>query len=207
MYLKIYSLLLFFGLIPFLDVNAQTNGITPLHKFMQVNADTTILLEHASGWIGPPQYWILSKKGDTTTAYIYDLPHKADALVPNAIRKAIQKASGFDPLRKIEVNQFFRPVAMPGRLKGKAWAILMAERPWSISDDKVDGRGCPPKKDRSVILDGGTTNLYLITKGEIKKLSFYAPAFYEEQCPGRKGRQSILRIEKFFSDLFKEESR
>jgi hypothetical protein len=197
------SLILYLAIFSTLEIYAQANGITPLHKFMQLNADTTFILEHQSGWLGPPKYLILSKKGDTTTAYIYDTPPKANVLMPNSIRSAIHKANGYNPNRNIEVNQFFRPVPMPNEFDGKAWKMLLAERPWNISDDKVDGRGCPPKKDRSEIDDGGTTNLYLITAGEIKTLSFYAPDFYEKECPGRKGRQSILKIDQLFSELFK----
>ena len=197
-----FSLIVLFAFLSYLETHAQANGITPLHKFMQLNADTTFVLEHQSGWLGPPRYLMLSTKGDTTTAYIYGQPQKNNVQMPNSIRSAIHKANGFDPNRKIEVNQFFRAVPVPAAFKGKAWPALIGEKPWNISDDSVDGRGCPPKKDRSEIADGGTTNLYLITAGEIKKLSFYAPDFYEKQCPGRKGRQAILRIDKLFSDVF-----
>ncbi|SMC88516.1 hypothetical protein [Pedobacter africanus] len=200
--LNYYIFALALALFSFHDTHGQSYGITDLHKFMQLNADTTFILEYQSGWLLPPQYWLVSKKGDTTTAYIYDLPPKYNVLMPKSIRSAIYRSNGFNPSRKIEINQFFRPVPTPAKYKGKIWDILMKEEPWQIPDDKVDGTRCPPNKNRVEIEDGGSVNLYLITAKEIKTLSFYAPHFYEEKCPGRKGRQSIIRIDKLFRDLF-----
>lgn len=80
--------------------------------------------------------------------------------------------------------------------------------PWQLADDKRDGEGCPPSvKDKYEIFDGGTILLYLISKSEIKTLSFYAPDFYEEKCPGGKGRQHILAIDALFSSLFAKSER
>lgn len=199
---RYYILALALALFSFQSARAQSYGITDLHKFMQAHADTTFILTYESGWLLPPKYLLLSKKGDTTTAYIYEVPYKTDILMPNAIRLALYKVNGFNPIDKIEVNKFFRAFRMPVKYKGKIWNMLMEEKPWQIPDDKVDGYGCPPGKNGSEIFDGGTTKLYLITSKEIKTLSFYAPDFYEKECPGRKGRQSILRIDRLLGDLF-----
>lgn len=195
-------------LLSFLSSNAQIRGITPLHKFMQVNADTTLMFEYESNWLGPPKYWLMSKKGDTTTAYIYDTAFKNNnVLMPRSVRTAINKVNGHETWEKIEVNHFFKPVKTPEEFKGKIWGMLMSEQPWNIADDNVDGHGCPIKGQNShEISDGGCIKLYLITAKEIKTLAFYAPGFYEEHCPGRKGRKSILKIEKIFNEFFKSKN-
>lgn len=48
-----------------------------------------------------------------------------------------------------------------------------------------------------------TITVSLITKNEIKKISFYAPEFYEKECPGRKGRIEIIKIQAYFLSHFK----
>lgn len=200
--LRYYFLALALALFSFQSARAQSYGMTDLHKFMQVHADTTFMLTHESGWLLPPKYWLISKKGDTTTAYIYEVPFKTNILMPNSIRRTLNKINGFNPMDKIEVNKFFRAFVTPAKYKGQIWKMLMNEKPWEIADDKVDGYGCPPEKNGSEIFDGGTIKLYLITSKEIKTLSFYAPDYYEKECPGRKGRQSILRIDRLLGDLF-----
>jgi len=79
---------------------------------------------------------------------------------------------------------------------------------WNIVDDSVDGIGCPDGKGGNVnnLADGGEINLYLITKEKIKELQFYAPGFYEEQCPGRTGRRVILKLDKILKPIFKKEN-
>lgn len=204
--LKFSFLILFISLFPFVNSQAQRRDITPLHKFMQLHADTTFMLELPSGWVEPPHYRLFSKKGDTVTAYIYEVFYKKGIPMPRSIRNKLSKVNGYNPRDTVDVNKFFRPVPMRSRYQGKLWPILMEEQPWSILDDKIEGTGCPKSgKTDHLIYDGGTINLYLITAKEIKLLSFYAPDFYEQHCPGRKGRKFILKIKDIFDDFFRDD--
>ena len=55
----------------------------------------------------------------------------------------------------------------------------------------------------NLISDGGDVHLYLLTKNEIKQLHFYAPDYYNEKCPGRKGRTTLLELMRLFDSNFK----
>lgn len=83
-----------------------------MHQFLQLNADSTIILEHGSSWISPPKYWILSKKGDTTTAYSYGIDSKNNILMPRAIKNALARINSYSVINKIDVNQFFKPISL-----------------------------------------------------------------------------------------------
>lgn len=118
-----------------------------------------------------------------------------------------------DTLRKLNeipyeqiggINKDFNAVATTDQEAIRFWDAIAKHNPWAIADDKVDGEGCPQnhKNAWNVIYDGGGIQLILITKNQIKKLDFYAPAFYDKNCPGRKGRKAILKIQKIFASKF-----
>ncbi|WP_207421169.1 hypothetical protein [Desertivirga brevis] len=52
------------------------------------------------------------------------------------------------------------------------------------------------------LTDGTTIKLFSITAGDIKVLSFYEPAFFEEHCPGNKDRLSIFELQALFNRYF-----
>lgn len=186
------------------NIHAQVRGITPLHKFMQMNADTTLILEHESGWLSTPKYWLLSKKGDTITAYTYEDSDNRKILMPEAIRQKLIKVHNYAESIDVGVNRFFQAVPISKNELSKLWDKVLKEAPWKINDDTVDGKGCPidVNKEQFNIDDGGTIHLYLVSKTAIKTLTFYAPSFYEKHCPGRKGRKAILNIDKSFFTFF-----
>jgi len=54
-----------------------------------------------------------------------------------------------------------------------------------------------------VISDGGGIRLSLITNTGMRFLYFYAPEYFEKNCPGRPGRIAINQISKLFQSNFK----
>lgn len=109
-----------------------------------------------------------------------------------------------------DVNKFFNPYALKPHVTQAFWSALMEYHLWEIKDDQVEGEGCINKlglhgysvQDRN-IYDGGSIQLSLITKDCVKVLDFYAPAFYEAQCPGRAGRKSVLAVAELFEKYIK----
>lgn len=214
-YIK-YLLLLIFSQIA-IDGLAQRIGIvpqlnvTPMHRYLQRNADSTILFERMNYRINKPEYFIVSKVGDTISIYSYQQLKEIDKkiLLPNALGYTLYKRNRLDYLNEpIDINIYFNPHYLDRDSSKIFWQFLLKQQPWKIHDDSIDGEGCPNVKngyDRN-IYDGGGINLYLVTKNNIKRLYFYAPKYYEKEvCPGRKGRQAILEIEALFKTYFKNE--
>lgn len=211
-----YFLLLIFNHVAIAVFAQKINAvpqvdITPMHKYLQKNADSTILFERMNYRINRPEYFIISKVGDTISIYQYQQLKEIDKriLLPKAIGYRLYKRNRLDYLNApADVNIYFNPLYLNRDSSKIFWQSLLKQQPWQINDDSIDGEGCPNAKDghdRNVY-DGGGISLYLITKSTIKRLCFYAPRFYEEEvCPGRKGRKTIIEIEKLFKTYFSNE--
>lgn len=205
--MKTTILLMGFLLLLVTQSYTQSNHkIEPLYKFMQANADTTIVIEQVSNWTSvAPDVYLLSKKGDTLNCYTYrDLAYSRNRSfpIPAHIRQSMVKVYRHKILTEpVDVNEFFSVCAIKQETLKDLWKEIHRLKPWTLSDDKVDGEGCSLDKGRSpVIYDGGGLNLYLITSNGIKQLYFYAPAFYQKYCKGRKGREAVLKIEGLFRE-------
>lgn len=128
--------------------------------------------------------------------------------MPKNIRDAIYKRSRTDIFSTpMDVNFFFSSLYLSKDSSAVFWREIAKVKPWQLKDDSNDGEGCKINakdgKDNN-IYDGGGIKLYFITNTEIKVLYFYAPDFYEKQCPGRLGRQGVLKIATLFSKFVKE---
>jgi hypothetical protein len=185
---------------------AQSNRKTELlYKFMQANSDTTIVFERVFNWVPiSPEIYLISKKGDTLTCYTYrDLVYQRNEgiLIPTNIRREMRKISNRKILTDpINVNEFLNVCAINLKNLNKLWNGIKNEKPWSLLDDEIEGKGCfIDSKSIPKIHDGGGFNLYLITKSKIKLLYFYAHAYYEKYCKGRQGRKSIAKIGSLFA--------
>jgi len=193
-----------------ISIVPQVN-ITPMHKYLQENADTTILMERMNYRINRPIYFIVSKVGDTISIYQYKQLKELDKriMLPKAIAYKLYKRNRLNYLNEpADINIYFNPIYLNRDSSIFFWQSLLKQEPWQINDDSVDGESCPNAKngyDKNVY-DGGGISLYLITKNNIKRLYFYAPQYYEKEvCPGRKGRQAIIKIENLFKIYFKDE--
>jgi hypothetical protein len=182
-------------------LSAQSNQkANPLYAFMQANADTTIVFEYISSWIGPPEAYFISKKGDTLNCYTYKDPvylKDDNHPIPAKIRTAMKEVSGKKILFKpMDIDEFFKVSLIDKLTLQRMWNLVNREKPWTLVDDEIEGTGCGiDSTNTPSILDGGGINLHLITKAGIKKLYFDAPDFYDKHCKGRRSRTSILKIE------------
>lgn len=208
------KLILLFSIFSLLNLNvsAQKRGITAMHTFMQLNADTTFILEFKTNWHSfGPEYYLLSKKGDTISCYTYkDLRKPIRTLMPERISWAILiKNTNNIASVPVDINIHFNPFEIQRDSVLKFWKDVLTLSPFIIKDDLIDGEGCPPIKNidgttqKINVYDGGDVKIYLITKDKIKELSFYAPESYEKICPGREGRIVTLKIMKLFKERFK----
>ena len=181
---------------------------TPLHVFFQKNADSTIFYSFDNYSSPDPYFLILSKKGDTLSAFTYKAKKITEdrSNLPFNIRYALFLRDRFGITKvPVAVNAYFNPVFLSRDSLFAFWQSVSKQDIWTIKDDLQDGgEGCPKIKNGQDISDGGGITFQLITKQEIRKLHFYAPAFYEKQCPGRKGRKAAINIEMLFSRYFKE---
>lgn len=191
----------------------QNKKITAMHNFMQANADSTLVFEFTSNWMHAPEYYLLSKKGDTLTCYTYKALKNFKSyqfLAPKKITAEIYKKNIYNILNApVDINIYFNPFELKNDQITQFWKDVMFLNPWQLNDDSIDGEGCPvvKRKDGVVednsIYDGGGIQLYLITKEQIKIKYFYAPDFYDKICPERNGRKSILKISALFENAFK----
>jgi hypothetical protein len=189
-------------------VNAQIRDeTTAMHKFMQVNADSTIILQYTGAWINAPVFYLLSKKGDTLTCYLYKDTRKYSSInqVPRKIAMTMSLRTMNDIYKApVDINRFFNINDIQPDSLLKFWNKVSELKPWLIKDDSIDGSGCPvgKKGESYTIDDGGGILVHLVTKAQIKSLNFYDPGEFEKLCSGRKGRQSILKLAALFRKYF-----
>ena len=176
-------------------------GISPIHTFLQENADSTLILTYSTVLLKPSKYLIISKKTDTITMYSYESAFDNRINMPKNIKRILHKKSLEMINTPVDINHFFSAKYISNEEARVFWKKLSFFKPWKLSDDSIDGEGCPEKKNK--VYDGQDLILFLITKDNIKRLSFYAPwTFENDLCPGRVSRKNILEIEKIFTSYF-----
>ncbi|MBT2561213.1 hypothetical protein J7E50_10260 [Pedobacter sp. ISL-68] len=179
--------------------SGQAKGITPMHKIFQQFADSTIIIEYPSQSSDPPSYKIVSKSNDTINTFTY---FPLDTTSKNFIKfhKSMPKVLGmvlsmhktsFNTV-PANVNIFFNFYKVNPDTAKKMWLNISKFKPWQLLDDKSY------PECSAVIMDASYSIMHLITKKEIKTLIYYAPYYYEKQCPGNKNRQGITGIERLF---------
>jgi len=152
-------------------------------KHIQQTSDSSIVYYN---WValllGQPKHYIISKQGDKFICS-ERRRQRSDYLYYNT---------------DIDTTEYFnRALANNDYLK--YWNIVMQYNPWLLKDDSDT-----TWKDTSgfSVDDGRALNLLLITKANIKHLSFDNPDIYEENVPGNINRQKVLKIEKIFEKVF-----
>jgi hypothetical protein len=181
--------------------------ITPIHTFLQQNADSTLIFSYASGFVDAPTYFILSKKNDTLTLYKYDSGSKNYlARLPKKIRDSLYKLNRPWESHKIGINRFFSVINIQQDSAKAFWSKVESLRAFQLKDDSENGEGCPKSNVgyNNNIYDGGGIELYLVTKNKIKNLYYYAPQYYEKLCPGREDRKAVIKLEELFLTYFRE---
>ncbi|MGN8057572.1 hypothetical protein ACTJKN_14940 [Pedobacter sp. 22163] len=203
-YLTIVTLLL-----TFFQSSAQTQlNDSEIAKTMQTLADTTIIVQFPSVWNSSPQLYLLSKKGDTINTYIYQRPkyRKTTSKVPNGVARAIWlKDLSEYRSESVRINRYFTIKDTDPDTLRKLWDDVVKLQLWRTKDDAIEGSGCPTKKGSYLkVEDGGGVYILLISRAEIKPLNFYDPQEFEKYCPGRKGRQTAIKLSSMVYKIFKE---
>ncbi len=201
---KLIILVIGLCLVPFLSFG-QNQGIKSMRVFLQKNADSTLVFSYTSNWMRALNYLVVSKKGDTITLYRYASEFNRKIDMPRKIKDSLTRLNRDHNDASGGINHYFNPKYIDKKTAKNLWAALLKQQPWAINDDKIDGEGCPIDQNPNGkgISDAGGISLTLITKDEIRPLSFYAPSFYHKICP-RKGRTAILKITKLLSPFLKE---
>lgn len=189
--------------------NAQTQlNDSNIAKTMQKLSDTTVIIQYPSVWSHEPFLILLSKTGDTITAYEYRRPEirKVKGLVPFTIRKAMYYKDLTDYMNEpVSINRYFVDKDIAVDTLRNLWNDILGLKLWFMKDDTIEGSGCPTVKGSNVSIDdAGGIYILLISKAEIKPLNFYAPNDFERICPGRKGRQAAIKLSGLIGRLFKE---
>jgi hypothetical protein len=192
------------------DIN-KPNG---LFNFFQKNADTTVIL-----WDDPfvqkfnPYLKIVSKKQDTIAIYNYrfdlvfgkpQLPKNFDDTL-SKIHPYVTRGIEFKKFKSLNVNEFLKPVLSNRKQLTNFWKFLNDLKPWQIPSELPNSSPCP-KNDLGFspkVLDGGPLHIILITKEEVKIITYDSPQAYDKLCPSNIGRAAVVEIDKLFGRHFK----
>ncbi|MCX2573881.1 hypothetical protein [Pedobacter sandarakinus] len=180
--------------------SGQSKGVTPMHKFFQQYADSTIVIEYPTQSFEPASYKIISNKSGILNCFSYNaidsglfkLYNRKLVHIPDTLRAFLQLKKNNFRNEPASINIFFNIVPLSSDTSKKMWQEISKFTPWKLLDDKSY------PECSAVIMDGGHSIMHLITKTEIKTLVYYAPYYYEKQCPGNKNRKGIVGIERLF---------
>jgi len=187
-------------LICIYSCSGQTKGITPMHKFFEEFADSTIIIEYPTQSFEPPSYKIISKKSGILNCFSYNaidsgllkLYNRKLVRIPDTLRAFLQLKKNNFRNEPASINIFFNIVPLSSDTSKKMWLNISKFTPWQLLDDKSY------PECSAVVMDASYSIMHLITKKEIKTLVYYAPYYYEEQCPGNTNRIAIISIERLF---------
>ncbi|KQR69862.1 hypothetical protein ASF92_14270 [Pedobacter sp. Leaf176] len=176
-----------------------------MHKFLQDFADSTIVIEYPTQSYDSPAYKILSKTRGIVNCFVYQaidsglnkLYQRKTVQIPDTLRAFLQLKKNNFRNSLADINIFFNVLKVNADTAKKIWKDISKYKPWQMVDDKAYAT-CPPGTNYAVVLDDGYKIMHLVTKKEIKTLIYYAPEYYEEQCPGNKNRQAIISINSIF---------
>lgn len=170
--------------------------ITPMHTFFQKYADSTVIIEYPTNSYAPLVYKIVTNTGDTVNAFEYNAIQKLEtAIMPTRLRShmLMEKYKYFGGAAS--VNPYFNLVNLPVDTLKVIWNKIDSLRLWTLTvDNEVPKcRNIPfsPHPDQIII--------HLITKKEIKTLSFSNALLFEEYCPGNMNRRPVVELYNFFS--------
>ncbi len=202
---KYYALLLSFCFYSVVDAQQRKDSI-PLHYYLQNNFDTTFVLHKGSAWDNSPNYRILSMKDQKISAFTYTFPFPFYRGLGSGIlpKDLIDKwATRFSSFRRTlpDTNEYFLPRLIAYTNKQGIRNTLDSIQLGAIQDDSKDNTpGCGT--NMCAIFDSDEYTIWFITKKEITKLYFYAPVFFENCCPGSKGRQTAIRLINLMQTVF-----
>ncbi|MDQ0964630.1 hypothetical protein QFZ20_000033 [Flavobacterium sp. W4I14] len=104
----------------YLFCSGQTKGITPMHKFFQQYADSTIVIEYPTQSFEPPSYKIISKKTGILNCFSYNaidsgllkLYIRKPVQIPDTLRAFLQLKKTNFRNEPANINIFFNILAV-----------------------------------------------------------------------------------------------
>jgi hypothetical protein len=155
-------------------------------KQLQLDFDFSVIESFSSSGDIGPNYYILAKKGDSLTAWRY---HKTGS--GRSRRNIITDTS----LHRVEIES----VKLDGLLD-----IILKNDLANVPSEPKDTYGCGFGGEKHLIYDTDAVNFILITKQEHREITFYAPEFFEEKCPGSVARQAVIACAQAFMKTFEK---
>ncbi|WP_156166648.1 hypothetical protein [Pedobacter sp. BMA] len=175
-----------------------------MHLFFKQYADSTIILEFPKYEDDPAVYQVLSKDKGFVNGFKYqpidttyrNVSNRSKSMAPEffaqlSARKMLYK------LRPADINIFFKMTQTKTDSLKNLWQSITKMQLWRMQDDR-DYPACSEGSTFATVTDGGYIIIHLITRDKIKTLFYYAPEFYEEQCPGNEHRKNALNLAVLF---------
>lgn len=179
----------------------RSSGITPMHKFFQQYADSTIIMEYPTDSYSATSYKIISNKDNFVNAFSYTpldtsfySSFKLKNSFPVELWTQLMARKVMFKNKPADVNIFFNLIDIPTNKLNFLWESLAKLKPWKLEDDIL----CPPNDKFPVVSQDSYSIIHLISKKEIRTLVYVSPDYSEKRCPGNKNRQAIIAIEKLF---------
>ena len=195
-YIKIFTLFIFL-LVANICTGQKTiifRGGTPVDKEfgdgilkkLQQSFDYSVIMSFSSSWDMRPNYYILAKKGDSLTAWRYNQTGSGTS------RRHVKTDTS---LHQLEIERV--------KLDSLLYIILKNDLA-NVPNEEKDTYGCPIGGERYMIYDANAVKYILITKQEHREITFYAPEFFEEKCPGSVARQAVIACAQGFMKTFEK---
>lgn len=163
------------------SLTGQAQAPTPLHAFLQLHYDSTIVYHVGSAWYNAPNYIILAKHRGGVDAFTYASPYRDGfgRAYPGQLTRHFSQAEARFRATRPDTNSYLVPrTGSPAALL-RAWQQLRPARFWSV-------RGDGERLDAPTVCtvdDGPEHVFYLLDKRAIRVVRFYAPE-EQEACGG-----------------------
>lgn len=173
------------------------NEKTPLHQFFKNNYDSTIIFFGWSSWNISPNYCIIAKKDSNVYYFTYTSPYRSviGFNYPGLSNKFMNEELLFQKTTP-DTNRYFLPVKFDYIVRNKYWIEINSFDIWSLTDNIPESKKCFSN-------DTGEDTYYLITKKDIKILSFYDAEYFEECDSKNINRQNEIKTRNFILNIFK----
>jgi hypothetical protein len=188
-----------------IDAKCQHLRSNRLFDFMKDNFDSTIIYFPFSNWSAYPNYYIIAQKGKKNFLFTYLSPYEQLVKYPDSLRSKFSSMHLKFQFTEPDINEYFIPIKSEDSLSEIFWSRILKNDIWNLTGT-TDEIFCTAKDSTKYgINDGEEEYFFLITKSGKKSVYFYAPAFFEEHCPGNINRIKAIKIMGLFNTAFKRD--
>ncbi|WP_142526188.1 hypothetical protein [Pedobacter westerhofensis] len=126
---------------------AQRFDSAPLFDILKKTADSTIIFSYIGIVYEYPDYYMITKTGDTVNMYTYKYKNliepSSKVIVPKAMNKLITHRNLMMMMQEPpDINALFEVKIAEKGTFNNLWNELAKEQIWKIRDDVLDGEGC-----------------------------------------------------------------